>query len=235
MKKMKRGFIFTASIAVMVLFFYANGFSQKTYAGNTEKAITEIQSLIDKSGAKWTAGKTILADKTWNQWLNYVGLSFEPIMAPPLNEEDFSAKSPAVLDWRNADGNYVTGVRNQAKCGSCWAFAMTAGLESYVLLSQNTPGTDLDLSEQIMLSCSGTGSCNGGTLNANYLERTGLPTEEHYPYTATDGACSNAADGWQNNAYKIDDWRTVSRTESSLKNALAEYGPLPTAMMVYED
>jgi C1A family cysteine protease len=129
----------------------------------------------------------------------------------------------------------VTGVRNQKKCGSCWAFALTAGLESYVLRTQNKPGKDVDLSEQVMVSCSGVGSCNGGTLDADYLQSTGLPLETDYPYTATDGNCSSASPGWEKTAYKIGGWNSVSHTLASMKSALVKYGPLPTAMWVYED
>ncbi len=218
-----------------VIFFNTNGFSQKQYTGETKETVTEIQSLIDQAGAKWTVGETLLSDKSWTQWKNYVGLTFEPINAPPVKDDLLSAEPPTTLDWRTAGGNYVTKIRHQGECGSCWAFAMTAGLESYALLNQNIPGTDLDLSEQAMLSCSGTGSCNGGRLNASYLEKTGLPPEKFYPYTATNGECSSLTEGWQNEAYKIGDSKSVWRKESSLKKALVTYGPLPTAMMVYED
>ena len=235
MKRMKKGFIFTTAMMAMVLFFYTNGFTQKTYYGNAKETIKKIQTLIDEAGAKWTAGETFLSDKSWSYWKNYVGLTFEPITAPLLKEDVFSAQPPIALDWRNAGGNYVTNIRHQGKCGSCWAFAMTAGLESYVLINQNISGTDLDLSEQAMLSCSGTGSCNGGRLSAYYLEKTGLPPEEYYPYTATNGTCSDLLEGWQNEVYKIGDSKSVQRDETSLKKALVKYGPLPTALMVYED
>ncbi|MBU2529586.1 MAG: hypothetical protein KKD35_00995, partial [Elusimicrobia bacterium] len=166
-EKDENKFYFHLNYRALVVFFNTNGFSQKQYDGDIKETVIQIQSLIDASGAKWTAGKTILSDKSWEEWQNYVGLTFEPINAPPLTNEELSLEPPVALDWRTAGGNYVTNVRNQEKCGSCWAFAMTGGLESYVLLSQNIPGTDLDLSEQIMLSCSGAGSCNGGRLNAS--------------------------------------------------------------------
>jgi C1A family cysteine protease len=108
-------------------------------------------------------------------------------------------------------------------------------MESYVLRTQHMPGQDINLSEQVMLSCSGAGSCQGGQLNPTFLKTTGLPLEEAYPYTATDGNCSTAAAGWQDNAYKIAGWGSVSHTVAAMKAALNKYGPLPVGMMVYED
>jgi C1A family cysteine protease len=112
---------------------------------------------------------------------------------------------------------------------------MTGGLEAYVLRTQNMPGQDINLSEQVMISCSGVGSCQGGRINPTFLKTTGLPLEEAYPYTATDGTCESAAAGWQDSTYKIGNWGSVSKSVSALKTALNKYGPMPVAMMVYED
>jgi len=160
-----------------------------------------------------------------------VGLNFAPLKAPPLRALS-AASVPSSLDYRTSGG--VSGVRDQGNCGSCWAFAMTGGLESNVMLSQNM-SSDLNLSEQVLISCSGVGSCDGGSLNADYLQSTGLPPASFYPYTATDGTCSAAQAGWQSQAYKIGSWSSVNQDLSAIKSAMAAYGPLPTAFMVYED
>jgi cathepsin C len=55
----------------------------------------------------------------------------------PVREESFLPRS---FDWRNVDGvNYVSEVRNQGACGSCYAFSSMGMLESRVrILTANS-------------------------------------------------------------------------------------------------
>ena len=232
MKNNAKSFISGLAVVLMSLAWNAPAFSQAS--SGVRDQIDRIQSLINQKGGKWVAGETSLSGLSQEEWQNRVGLAFTELKAPVLPDSP-ADRVPSSVDWRNANGNFVTGIRNQKKCGSCWSFALTGGLESYVMRTRNTPGADLDLSEQVLLSCSGVGSCSGGTLDADYLQTTGLPPETDYPYIASDGTCSAAANGWQNETYKIDSWGSVSHSLASMKSALAKYGPLPTAMMVYED
>jgi C1A family cysteine protease len=141
----------------------------------------QVQKAIKDKGANWIAGETNVSAQPEN-WKYLVGLNFKPITGKPA-PLDITKTLPRVLDWRNNGGNFVTAPRNQKQCGSCWAFAMTGALEAYVLRQQNTPDQDLNLSEQVMISCSGIGSCQGGTIDPSYLQSTGLPLESVYPYT----------------------------------------------------
>jgi len=232
---MKNKTIVSMLAALMALpFFAASSFAQAQVSGEVREQISGVQRAIKEKGAKWVAGETSVSGLSREDWQYLVGFNFEPITAKPAPIAD-RGQIPAAIDWRNANGNFVTAPRNQKKCGSCWAFAMTAGLEAYILRRDNTPGVDLDLSEQVMISCSGAGSCNGGRLNANYVRKTGLPLETAYPYTATNGTCAAAAPNWQTASYKVDDWGSVGQKLSLIKSALVAYGPLPTAFMVYED
>ncbi len=220
---------------ILLAAFVAAGpaFGQQALSGDVKDQIKVVQDAIKKAGAKWTAGETSVSASR-EDWKYLVGLNFEPVDAEPI-ELVAAAELPAALDWRDMNGNFVTAPRNQMKCGSCWAFSMTGGLEAYTLLKQNTPGKDLDLSEQVMVSCSGAGSCSGGRLSAGFLQKSGLPLETAYPYTATDGSCATAEAGWQTGAYKIGAWGSVSQSLAVIKTALVKYGPLPIAMLVYED
>ncbi|MDD4005300.1 MAG: C1 family peptidase [Elusimicrobiaceae bacterium] len=204
-------------------------------ADQTQKDIDQLNKSIAEKGGKWVAGRTSVSDMSSQAQQYLVGLGVEPldIGAAPLKMG--RAILPESLDWRANNGDFVTGVRNQGQCGSCWAFAMTGALESYALRAKNTPNRDLDLSEQVMVSCSGAGSCKGGRLNADYLTTTGLPPESYYPYTQTDGSCSNVKPGWEKETNKIGSWGSVSKSVEELKAALNQFGPVPTAFMVYRD
>jgi hypothetical protein len=76
---------------------------------------------------------------------------------------------PAQFDWRNWRGrNWVTTVKDQASCGSCWAFAPLGAVEARTNIEKNQPVMpSLDLSEQYLVSLhifdnTIPGHCRGG-------------------------------------------------------------------------
>lgn len=207
--------------------------------------LTDIQSAIKGKGAKWTAGETSMMKLSKEERKKRVGLILE---FSPENEMSFASEEPvsvvpASLDWRNNGGDFVTPVRNQGSCGSCWAFATTAAAESAWLIAQNWSGMDLNLAEQILVSCGGAGDCGGGYIGSasNYIRNTGLPEEICFPYRALDCndstpvCCTQACLNWTNSTYKIDSYSGVSAAVDAIKNALNTNGPLVTTMAVYND
>jgi C1A family cysteine protease len=207
--------------------------------------LDDIKAAIKAKGAKWIAGETSVSRLSTEQRQRRVG-SLVPVWsgAEKLSSLSPSASLPASLDWRNYNGkNFVTPVRTTGTCGT-WAFAVAAALESYTLRKNNTPGLNLDLSEQVLISCANAGGCGGGILvtASNYIKVKGLPLESCYPYMDAQGDCSNACSDWPANAHKIDDYfyvlqyGTPPRTSvEDIKNALFMHGPLLSTMVVYSD
>ena len=254
MVTMKKGKVFFPFLASLSVFFLIVGVAVLQTPGIAQESrdarlaeIYETNRMIEETGARWIAGETSLSGLSTEEKMRHLGS-----MPPPVtgDEEILSpyyslGALPSSLDWRSNGGNFVTPIRNQSSCGSCWAFAATAALESAMLIYSNSPGTNLDLSEQVMVSCGASGSndaggCGGGYVSyaSDHIRNTGLPLETCYPYTATDGNCGSACANWQSSAYKIASWSwvaTTAPTVDGLKNALSQYGPLVTTLRVYDD
>jgi C1A family cysteine protease len=204
-----------------------------------------IQQAIRTKQAKWVAKENPISRLPAAARKRLLGARSQDLDtgAPMMDPYAALGPIPAAYDWRSVGGkNFVTPVRNQNPCGSCWVFGPVAALEAKCLITFNWPGQDLNLSEQIVLSCSGGGDCDAGgyaSVASDYLKNTGTSVETCYPYTATNGACSNACPNWQSKAYKIASWQYVSiagsATAAMIKNAIYNGGPVVAWFNVYED
>lgn len=204
---------------------------------------TDINRAIRDKGAKWVAGETSVSKLSPEE----IKRRLMPIKFKKSGQESksyrFSAKVnnlPTKIDWRNIDGrNYVTGVRDQGNCGSCWAFGTTAILESRILITSRTPDKNLDLSEQAMVSCDNENmGCSGGFPNSamSYLKTAGIPLEIDAPYssggTGITGTCTTPM---QQKTYRVTGFEDVATSVEAIKNAIVQYGPLVTGFVVYTD
>ncbi len=213
--------------------------------------LDKIRQAIKAKGAKWQAGETSVSRLAPEERKKRLGLTMPPVegeeWVTAVAEPSPVTTTPASLDWRSFSGDsnrpagdYVTAVRDQGNCGSCWAFATTAALESNVLFTNKTPGQEPDFAEQVLVSCSRAGSCGGGYIGAasDYIRDYGLPRETCFPYTASNNNCKNACSDYQTDTWAIDSWHYEATTAPSvevLRNALASHGPLVTTMQVYTD
>jgi cathepsin L len=136
---------------------------------------------------------------------------------------------PATVDWRTK--GVVTPVKNQAQCGSCWAFSAVASTEGQHALKT---GKLVSLSEQNLVDCSGpegNQGCNGGLMDQafEYVEKNnGIDTESAYPYKAQDQQCEYKAKTRGAQLTGLTDVATGD--ESALQSAVAKVGPISVAI-----
>jgi len=136
---------------------------------------------------------------------------------------------PSSVDWRTQ--GYVTPVKDQGQCGSCWSFSTTGSFEGAHF---KATGKLVSFSEQNLVDCStkqGNQGCNGGLMDNAFeyiIANKGLDTEASYPYTARDGTCryNPANSGGTLSSYKD----VQAGSEAALQSALATVGPVSVAI-----
>jgi len=136
---------------------------------------------------------------------------------------------PDKIDWRTS--GYVTPVKDQGQCGSCWAFSATGSLEGQHF---KAAAKLVSLSEQNLVDCSrkyGNQGCNGGLMDQafSYIkDNKGIDTEDSYPYKAVDQTCKFSADSVGATDTGFVD--VQSKSEDALKQAVGSIGPVSVAI-----
>ncbi|KAK3154803.1 hypothetical protein QOZ80_2BG0195280 [Eleusine coracana subsp. coracana] len=76
---------------------------------------------------------------------------------------------------------WITSIKSQGECGSCWAFAAVGAVESrYAIQGARDNRGLLDLSEQELVDCDNNGhGCKGGNRNYafDYIAKKGISSE----------------------------------------------------------
>jgi cathepsin L len=188
----------------------------------------------------WTAGWTHLTDRSLDEYHNMRG-TMVPDPSHPVRQitrpvHSYSKKQlkslPESVDWR-AKG-WVTDVKDQGQCGSCWAFSAVGAMEGQ---HANVTGKLLSLSEQNLVDCVTTCSgCDGGWMNyamEYVVENNGIDTETGYPYAGVDESCNFNSSTVGATFYEV-----VNITQGDtdgLLHALATIGPISVAIDAEED
>lgn len=220
----------------MIWGWFVVGVSTAPVAGQ-ELGLAKVRQAISERGARWIAGPTSLSGLSREEKRRRLGAEPGPVppgvprFAPPKGQ-----KLPAALDWRANGGNFVTPIRDQGGCGSCWAFGATAVFESAYLIQAGMPGVDLDRSEQDVVSCSEAGNCQGGFVEGalGFMHKTGIVDEACFPYAAQDLPCSQKCADWAARAIPIHGFFYAGSDVESIQAALQQ-APLTFGFTVYDD
>ncbi|KAI9072220.1 hypothetical protein K1719_045823 [Acacia pycnantha] len=109
-----------------------------------------------------------------------------------VQQKESCEEAPSSMDWRTK--GVVTPVKDQQKCGCCWAFAATGAIESVNAIATREL---VSLSEQELVDCdSKSQGCSGG-----------------FPSYAFD---------WQNGVVKINSYQSVEKSDGALLCAIAK-------------
>lgn len=201
----------------------------KIFTKNVESA-AKLQALDGSNGQY--GHMSPLADLSEEEYYKMNNL---PVTSQLLKEHASKAVTvnlgamqlPDSIDWRSKGA--VTPVKNQAQCGSCWAFATVANMEGQNFL-QN--GELISLSEQELVDCSTSDNgCNGGLPSRAYEDmistNSGFELEKAYGYEGKDGSCRAKRDLEK---VFIASWLPISTDENQIAAALVKYGPLAMAL-----
>ncbi len=136
---------------------------------------------------------------------------------------------PVSFDWRNNNGDWLTPVKNQGQCGSCWAFASVGAQESQIDIKSGNPATDENLAEQYLVSdCFSLANCSGLSLSDipkvfNFHRDNGIVEEECDPYQTANSSCLPKC---REPLWNIESWYAVADNIVAIKTALVNDGPI---------
>lgn len=194
--------------------------------------IKQIQNLT--RSASWEPGITSVSYYNMEERAGLCGLLATPEAQRAPKVEEVASQNLELrgfVDLRQT--GKVTPVKNQGRCGSCWAFAMLGCVE-YVL------GGNKDLSEQHLVSCcTSSNGCNGGYIASTgrwIISNGGVTAERSYPYVSgsngkTGGCDKSKAKGPKFNISSC----SSAYGASSVKSAINKGYPVDTGMYVYQD
>ncbi|MDY6965839.1 MAG: C1 family peptidase [Halobacteriota archaeon] len=207
--------------------------------------IEELQRFVYDQGYNYTVAKNWITDLSPEEREALCGYrhirppeepasekirfySNAPRVKTDLSKEPFVGQ-PASYDAMAL--GYVTPIKDQESCGSCWLFGSIADLESDVAINESTL---LNLSEQELGDCNiwsndgGYDFCEGGNayMAINHFTKNGAANESCHPYAGARETCQNCS------VFKnVNNWRVITDYDgdsqiNAIKDAIINYGPV---------
>ena len=191
-----------------------------------------------EANESYQTGITKFSDLTFQEFaktyltLNYDAMAvanFHPTFVKKTNA------APDAWDWR--EKGYVSDVKDQGSCGSCWAFSTVGNLEGLYYKEKKKMVT---FSEQMIVDCDTYDSgCNGGLMENTFTwlkdNNGGIMKDADYPYVAYKGTCQSDPSKYVD--MKVTGYKKLGTPssfdpvdEDEIKEFLYETGPLAVAL-----
>lgn len=214
-------------------------------------------------------GKTLINDlehirqlnkeaSTWEAGVNpfFEGLAFENARAllgtQPLHIADYledclpdeayagNEDVPTEFDARTKWPGLIHPIRDQQRCGSCWAFSASEVLSDRVAIAKGKASPALSPEDMVSCDTSDHG-CQGGNLPLawGYLKSTGIVSDACFPYTAGNGTAASCAqkcadgESWSSSKVKAASAYAINGV-ANMQKELMTNGPVQVAFMVYK-
>jgi len=203
-----------------------------------------IERLNSVPGTTWTSGPSdFFAGLTFDEVRPMLGAALYPDdVHPPLEEGVYlgveDGDVPEAFDATTHWASLLHPIRNQLRCGSCWAFSASEVLSDRFAIA--TKASSPVLSPEDMVSCdSDDMGCGGGMLPRawSYLTNTGIVTDSCFPYGAANGTAppcqQQCGDSESWTKYKVKQAYTISGPVNMQKDIMT-HGPIQVAFMVYK-
>jgi hypothetical protein len=224
-------------------------FGQETPQGTpgvspeVEQQLAAMRAEIEAEGLSFTVGP--------NEAMRYRLedlCGFRSELAPRSAPAHPAAGLPVAESLPAAYVGWVSSIKNQGGCGSCWAFGTLGELEARYLKESGAPqavlnangtvtvsGSAPNEAEQHLVSCNPWGyGCGGGWWAYDMIQPgkgyySGAMPESCFPYTASDSACSYCAGPtW----LPVVTWGYSGDSVDNIKQAIYTYGAVATSVTV---
>lgn len=138
---------------------------------------------------------------------------------------------PNKLDWRtHLNYSIISPVKNQKKCGGCWAFSTVETVESMYAKATGQPPPDLSVQQVIDCAADNEGCSGGDTCTAlRWMVNSGTPlmTNAEYPLTDESNLCKTRPSS--SVGVKVKHYSCFSNNESLILQLL-QNGPVVAAV-----
>eukprot|EP00803_Ostreobium_quekettii_P005818 evm.model.scf_128EXC.7 EVM.evm.TU.scf_128EXC.7 scf_128EXC:61938-69453(-) len=189
----------------------------------------EVNRFADWTDAEFRATKMGLLTAGKGAYGDLSPLKESRMLAPVYEMGGAISDLPEEVDWQHTGAD--TAVKDQATCGSCWAFAASSAMSAAYYLKT---GTQYSFSEQQLVDCAwdeGNYACDGGWAETaiDYVANAGgILLEDEYQYKGQDGFCNadKSEVAARFSGYTAVPYRNISAT----KDALYRKGPMAVAI-----